>query len=157
MEAAAGAEGAGPELLRDERQVRSELLEPADHDSLGGRVDRRRVVPTFAGAQHGLTLRPRGKVEQDALEILDAGAREREPVDHGSSGWNSRPETSFGKKYVLFGGIVMPWVVGAIADVSGMRWGLASATLCPVGMVIVLLWVRGRVRAGVPTPLPAVE
>ena len=31
-----------------------------------------------------------------------------------------------------FGGIFMPWLVGVVADHWGLRWGLASATLCPL-------------------------
>ena len=41
-----------------------------------------------------------------------------------------------------FGGIFMPWVVGAIADVSNLRWGLATAALCPVFMLVALFWMR---------------
>lgn len=56
-----------------------------------------------------------------------------------------------------FGGIIMPWVVGVIADATNMRWGLASATLCPVVMVIILIWLRSRVHVAAPAPLPAIE
>ena len=31
-----------------------------------------------------------------------------EPVGHGSTGWKRRPESGFGKKYVLFGGMRSP-------------------------------------------------
>ena len=40
-----------------------------------------------------------------------------------------------------FGGIFMPWVVGAVADHWGLRWGLASATLCPLLMILALQWM----------------
>jgi fucose permease len=40
-----------------------------------------------------------------------------------------------------FGGIFMPWVVGAVADYWGLRWGLASATLCPLLMILALQWM----------------
>ncbi len=46
------------------------------------------------------------------------------------------------------GGIVMPWLVGIIADVASLPLGLATATLCPILMAIVLLWMT-RSRAGV--------
>lgn len=43
------------------------------------------------------------------------------------------------------GGIVMPWVVGAIADRSDLRWGLAVSALAPALMLpLVLVLRRGR-------------
>lgn len=42
------------------------------------------------------------------------------------------------------GGIVMPWSVGAIADVSSMRIGLSTAAVCPVLMVFCLLAMVAR-------------
>jgi fucose permease len=45
-----------------------------------------------------------------------------------------------------FGGIFMPWVVGVAADLSAMRWGLGTATLAPLGMVLLLVWMRRRPR-----------
>jgi fucose permease len=41
-----------------------------------------------------------------------------------------------------FGGIFMPWLVGVVADHWGLRWGLASATFCPLAMILTLLWMR---------------
>ncbi|MCX6984959.1 MAG: MFS transporter [Lentisphaerae bacterium] len=41
-----------------------------------------------------------------------------------------------------FGGVFMPWMVGVIADNSNLRWGLGSATLCPLFMIFLLLWMR---------------
>jgi fucose permease len=41
-----------------------------------------------------------------------------------------------------FGGIFMPWLVGVVADHWGLRWGLATATLCPLAMILTLLWMR---------------
>jgi fucose permease len=41
-----------------------------------------------------------------------------------------------------FGGIFMPWLVGVVADHWGLRWGLASATLCPLAMILTLSWMR---------------
>jgi fucose permease len=45
-----------------------------------------------------------------------------------------------------FGGIFMPWLVGVVADHWGLRWGLASATLCPFLMFFTLQWLR-KLRA----------
>ncbi len=52
-----------------------------------------------------------------------------------------------------FGGIFMPWIVGVTADVgkaaettiAPMRWGLSTATLCPLLLAIILVWI-GRHR-----------
>jgi fucose permease len=41
-----------------------------------------------------------------------------------------------------FGGIFMPWVVGVTTDYSSMRWGLATATLCPFLMALLLVWMK---------------
>ena len=47
-----------------------------------------------------------------------------------------------------FGGIFMPWVVGAVAEVSSLRWGIATSTLCPLLMIGALLWMaRGAKQA----------
>ena len=43
------------------------------------------------------------------------------------------------------GGIAMPWIVGVAADGWGMHWGLATATLCPLFMGLILLSMRPRV------------
>jgi fucose permease len=40
------------------------------------------------------------------------------------------------------GGIFAPWVVGIVADHSNMSWGLSTAIVCPLGMAIVLLWIK---------------
>ncbi|HEX4124042.1 MAG TPA: MFS transporter [Tepidisphaeraceae bacterium] len=42
------------------------------------------------------------------------------------------------------GGIVMPWIVGVVADCASLRLGLATATLCPLGLIPILLWMRNR-------------
>jgi fucose permease len=52
---------------------------------------------------------------------------------------------AFGNAGCMF----MPWLVGLIADRSDLRWGLASATLCPLLMVGLLLWMRKQPREGV--------
>ncbi|GIW76321.1 MAG: MFS transporter [Phycisphaerae bacterium] len=48
------------------------------------------------------------------------------------------------------GGIIMPWVVGVVADATDLRWGLATATLCPVLMIISLFWIRFYTRFDAP-------
>lgn len=40
------------------------------------------------------------------------------------------------------GCVFMPWLVGFIADHSNLRWGLGLATLCPLSMIFLLLWMR---------------
>ena len=40
------------------------------------------------------------------------------------------------------GCVVMPWLVGAIAEQSRIHYGLASVTFCPVLMIILLLRIR---------------
>jgi fucose permease len=39
------------------------------------------------------------------------------------------------------GGIVMPWVVGALADKWGLHIGLATTTVCPILLIAVLMWM----------------
>ena len=46
-----------------------------------------------------------------------------------------------------FGGIFMPWLVGVVADLWGLRWGLATATVCPLAMILTLHWMRQLHRA----------
>lgn len=41
-----------------------------------------------------------------------------------------------------FGGILMPWIVGVTADLSSLRWGLSTITLCPLLMATALLWMK---------------
>jgi fucose permease len=43
-----------------------------------------------------------------------------------------------------FGCVFMPWMVGMIADWTGLRIGLSTATLCPLLMVFLLAWMRRR-------------
>jgi fucose permease len=42
------------------------------------------------------------------------------------------------------GGIVMPWAVGAVADVAGLRWGLAISVCAPALMWPLVLGLRRR-------------
>ena len=44
------------------------------------------------------------------------------------------------------GGIVMPWVVGAIADWRDLHWGLAISALAPATMLALVLALRGSVQ-----------
>lgn len=57
--------------------------------------------------------------------------------------------TMFGLLSALgsFGGIVMPWVVGVAADHASLRLGIASATLCPLLMAVILLGLRRPAEA----------
>lgn len=41
-------------------------------------------------------------------------------------------------------GIFMPWAVGAIADRASLAAGLAASAVCPLGMSVLLLWMRRR-------------
>jgi len=43
-----------------------------------------------------------------------------------------------------FGGFFMPWIVGAVSEVSNLRWGLATAALTPMLMVPLILWMRKK-------------
>jgi MFS family permease len=51
-----------------------------------------------------------------------------------------------------FGGVFMPWVVGVTAGLSAMNWGLSTATLCPLGLAFMLIWMGRQAKAA---PLPA--
>jgi len=42
------------------------------------------------------------------------------------------------------GGIVMPWVVGVVADASDLRWGLAVSALAPALMLPLVVLLRRR-------------
>ena len=46
------------------------------------------------------------------------------------------------------GGILMPWLVGVIADRSSLQLGLATSTVCPLLMALVLLWIQRHPAAG---------
>ena len=49
-----------------------------------------------------------------------------------------------------FGGVIMPWAVGFVADKSTIARGLAWSALCPLGMLITLHLMRRE--AGQPMP-----
>ena len=88
------------ELLRDEVEVEPlvgvQPLEPRDDRGLGRGVDRGRLVAALAGADDGLALVPARHAVEHPLQVADRGAAELEPGLHGSRGWKSSPETSFG-------------------------------------------------------------
>jgi len=42
------------------------------------------------------------------------------------------------------GGIVMPWLVGAVASGTSMAWGMATGALPPLALVALLLWLDRR-------------
>jgi hypothetical protein len=91
-------EGLDPELLRDEREVVSLLvqgLEPRDDCLLGCGVDRRRVVAAFPGGDHGLAVAAARQVDEHLPDVRRCRAAGLEPRSQ-SSVWNSRPESSFG-------------------------------------------------------------
>ena len=88
------------ELLGDEREVLVERLEPVHDRGLSGGVDRRRVVAALALGEHGLALDSGRQLGEHGLDVADGVAAHLEPRFH--RGWKSRPEISFGKKYVVF-------------------------------------------------------
>jgi len=92
------AEGALAELLGDEQELvalRVQLLEPRDDRPLGRIVDRGCVVSADARCEHRLALDARRQLVEDAPDVSRRRAAGLEPRPH-SSGWNSRPERSFG-------------------------------------------------------------
>jgi len=42
------------------------------------------------------------------------------------------------------GGVFMPWMIGIVADLANMRWGLSTAVLCPLILVFLFSWMRKR-------------
>ena len=108
---ACGSPNALPELLGDEGEVDTGVVqrhEALDHRVLGSAIDGRRLITAFAGADHGLAVAPRRQLLEDALDRLARVATDGEPVGHSSNGEKRRPHVSFGKKYVLFGGMRSP-------------------------------------------------
>jgi fucose permease len=56
------------------------------------------------------------------------------------------------------GGIVMPWLVGWVADRSDLRWGLATSAIAPALLVpLVLAMRRSRGAAHPLTPVAAAD
>ena len=119
MHGSAAADLAPAQLLGDEDEALTGLLQSSHHGLLGCLVDRGRVVATLADTKDGLTLDAGGKPAQHALDVRRAGATRLEPGVHESSGWKRRPESGLGKKYVLFGGMRSPR--RADANTSPMR------------------------------------
>ena len=42
------------------------------------------------------------------------------------------------------GGILMPWVVGWVGDLSSLRWGLAGSVFAPLFMLPIVLVLKSR-------------
>ena len=40
------------------------------------------------------------------------------------------------------GGIIMPWLIGAIADLSSLAWGLSTGIACALALATLLRWMR---------------
>ena len=95
---AARAERPLAELLGDEHEVLAERGETRDHRVLRCLVDGRRLVAADAEPKDGLALDPRRQPLEDDADVLDAEAAGLEPVRHGVTGWNRRPDSGFGKK-----------------------------------------------------------
>ncbi len=58
------------------------------------------------------------------------------------------------------GGIVMPWLVGWVADHSDLRWGLATSAIAPallVPLVLAMRRHRSLAHAGMPAPPRAAD
>jgi hypothetical protein len=72
-----------------------ELLEPHDDGLFGGGVDRRGLVAADADREHRLALGSGRKVDEHLADVRGGGPAGLEPGAH-ASGWNSRPERSFG-------------------------------------------------------------
>lgn len=53
------------------------------------------------------------------------------------------------------GAILMPWLTGLVADHASLRWGLATATLCPLLMIACLLYMRARTTPDAPATATA--
>ena len=112
------------ELLGDEREVLVEVLEPVHDRRLGRGVDRRRVVAADAGLEDGLALDPRRQLGEHGLDVADRTRGRRRATASSArrqTGWKSRPEISFGKKYVVFCGSTSPR--RAWAKTSSIRVG----------------------------------
>ena len=118
------AERALAELLGDEDEVLLERRETLDDGVLGGLVDRSGVVSAVSASQHGLALDPRRKPLESLTDVGDAQPAGGEPVGHKSRGWKRRPDSGFGKKYVLLGGMRSP--NRAAAKTSSTRGAVAG-------------------------------
>ena len=62
--------------------------------------------PPSPGLEDGLALDARRQLREHGLDVADRVAADVEPRLH--RGWKSRPEISFGKKYVVFCGSTSP-------------------------------------------------
>ena len=89
------------QLLGDERELdagRGKLLQARDDGELGSGVDGGRLVSSFARADHGLPLEPRGVLREDDVQVGGDLPGEGQPVGHSSKGERTRPLVNFGKK-----------------------------------------------------------
>ncbi|HEX2948298.1 MAG TPA: MFS transporter, partial [Armatimonadota bacterium] len=52
-----------------------------------------------------------------------------------------------------FGGVFMPWIVGVMADHTSLNYGIATATICPFLMAIILTQMQRRDKVqDIPSP-----
>jgi nitrate/nitrite transporter NarK len=42
------------------------------------------------------------------------------------------------------GCFIMPWLVGVLSERTGLAYGLASVTACPVLLLAIVTWMRRR-------------
>jgi len=86
---------------------------------------------------HGMPAAQAHARARELLHLVKLSEQAAERYPHGGA-------TMFALLGALgnFGGIFMPWLVGMIADNWGLRWGLASATFCPLIMLLILEWMR---------------
>ena len=73
-----------------------------------------------------------GSRSKDDADVLDAEAAGLEPVRHGVTGWKRRPESGFGKKYVLFGGMGSPRRATAKTSSTRGRRRMNAASAAPL-------------------------
>ena len=71
-------------------------LQSLEDRGLGRGVDRSRLVTADPVSDHRLPLDTGRHAGEDPAQVLDCATADLEPGRHGSSGWNSRPETSLG-------------------------------------------------------------
>jgi fucose permease len=44
------------------------------------------------------------------------------------------------------GGVFMPWIVGIMADHTSLNIGIATSTICPLTMALLIIWMRKKIR-----------
>ena len=85
------------QLLGDEHEVLAERLEPRDDRRLGCRVDRRRVVAAFAGAQDRLALLRRRQVGENIADVRDAARQSSSQAVMAPAGGRAGPRGASGR------------------------------------------------------------